>query len=47
VKLDGMRMGKYQRLPYYGILREAGREEYVRIAGEALLSKRRVEAGMN
>jgi hypothetical protein len=28
-------MGKYQRPPYYGILREAGREEDLRIAGEA------------
>jgi hypothetical protein len=27
-------MGKYQRPPYYGILREAGREEDQIIAGE-------------
>jgi hypothetical protein len=39
-------MGKYQRLPYYGILREAGREEDLRIAGD-WLPKKRVEAGMN
>jgi hypothetical protein len=31
-------MGKYQRLPYYGILREAGREEDLRIVGEDRLS---------
>jgi hypothetical protein len=41
------RMGKYQRPPYYGILREAGREEDHRIAGEDWLSKNQVEAGMN
>jgi hypothetical protein len=35
-------MGKYQRPPYYGILREAGREEE-----EDRLPKKRVEAGMN
>jgi hypothetical protein len=40
-------MGKYQRLPYYRILREAGTEEDQRIGGEDLLSKKRVEAGMN
>jgi hypothetical protein len=40
-------MGKYQRAPYYGIRREAGREEDLRIAGEVRLSKKRVEAGMN
>jgi hypothetical protein len=40
-------MGKYQRLPYYGILREAGRAEDLRVAGEDRLSKKRVEAGMN
>jgi hypothetical protein len=27
-------MGKYQRLPYCGILKETGREEDLRIAGE-------------
>jgi hypothetical protein len=27
-------MGKYQRLPYYGILMEAEREEDQKIAGE-------------
>jgi hypothetical protein len=40
-------MGKYQRPPYYGILRDAGREEDQRIAGEDRLSKKRGEAGMN
>jgi hypothetical protein len=40
-------MGKYQRPPYYGILREAGREEDLRTAGEDRLPKRRLEAGMN
>jgi hypothetical protein len=40
-------MGKYQRPPYYGILREEGRDEDLRIAGEDRLSKKRVEAGMN
>jgi hypothetical protein len=38
---------KYQRLPYYGILREAGREEDQRIAGEDHFSKKRAEAGTN
>jgi hypothetical protein len=40
-------MDKYQRPPYYGILKEAGREEDLRIAGIARLSKKLVEAGMN
>jgi hypothetical protein len=40
-------MGKYQRLPYYGTLMEAGREEDQRIAGENLLLKKRGEVGMN
>jgi hypothetical protein len=40
-------MGKYQRLSYYGILKEAGREEDLRIAGEDRSSKKRVEARMN
>jgi hypothetical protein len=41
-------MGKYHRPNYYGILKEAGREEGLRIAGEEdRLSKKRVEAGMN
>jgi hypothetical protein len=40
-------MGKYQRPPYYGIFREAGRQEDLRIAGEDRLSKKRVEAGIN
>jgi hypothetical protein len=38
---------KYRRPPYNGTLREAGREEDQRIAGEDRLSKKRVEAGMN
>jgi hypothetical protein len=40
-------MQKYQRPPYYGILKEARREEDLRIAGEDRLSKKRVEAAMN
>jgi hypothetical protein len=40
-------MGKYQRSPYYGILKEAGREEDLSIAGEDRLSKKQVEGGMN
>jgi hypothetical protein len=40
-------MGKYQRPPYYGILRDAGREEDQRIAGEDRSSKKREEDGMN
>jgi hypothetical protein len=40
-------MGKYQRSPYYGILREAEREEELRIAGEDQLSKKWIEAGIN
>jgi hypothetical protein len=39
-------MGKYQRPPYYGFLKEAGRQEDLRIAGEDRLSKKGVEAGM-
>jgi hypothetical protein len=40
-------MGKYQRPPYYGILKKAGSEEDLRTSGEGRLSKKRVEAGMN
>ena len=40
-------MGKYQRLPYCGTLKEIGREEDQRIAGEDRLSKKLAEAGMN
>jgi hypothetical protein len=40
-------MGKYQRPPYNGTLREAGREEDQRIAGEDWLLKKQREAGMN
>jgi hypothetical protein len=41
-----MRMGKYQRPPYYRILKEAGKQEDLKIAGEDRLSKKRVEAGI-
>jgi len=40
-------MGKYQKWPYYGTLKEAGREEDLRIAGEDRSSRRQVEAGTN
>jgi hypothetical protein len=40
-------MGKYQRPPYCGIRREAGRDEDLRIAGEDRLLNMRVEVGMN
>jgi hypothetical protein len=40
-------MGKYQKLPYSGILKETGREEYPGIDGEDRLSKKRAEAGMS
>ena len=40
-------MGKYRKLPYYGTLKEVGREEDLRIAGEDRSSKKWVEAGMN
>jgi hypothetical protein len=40
-------MVKYQRPPYYGILRVAGREEDEIIVGEDRLSKKQVEDGMN
>jgi hypothetical protein len=39
-------MGKYKRPPYYGILKEARKEEDLRIAGEDWLTKKRVEAEM-
>jgi hypothetical protein len=35
------------RTSYYGTLKEAGREEEQRLAGEDRSSKKRVEAGMN
>jgi hypothetical protein len=38
---------KYQKLPYYGTLTEAGREDDLRLAGEDRLSKKRLEAGVN
>jgi len=37
----------YQRLPYFGTLRETAREEDQETAGEDRLSRKRVEAGMN
>jgi hypothetical protein len=40
-------LGKYQRPAYYGILKEAEREEELRIVGEDWLSKKLVETGMN
>jgi len=40
-------MGKYQKLPYCGTLKEVGKEEDLRIAGEDRSSKKWVEAGMN
>jgi hypothetical protein len=40
-------MEKYQRLPYNGTLREAGREVDHTIVGEDRLSKKRGEVGMN
>jgi hypothetical protein len=41
------RTGKYQKLPCCGTLKEAGREEDLRTAGENRSSRTRVEAGMN
>jgi hypothetical protein len=38
-------MGKYQKPPYYGTLKEAGREEDLRLAGEDRSPKKWVEAG--
>jgi len=35
-------MERYQRLPYFGTLRETGREEDREIAGEDRLSRKRV-----
>jgi hypothetical protein len=40
-------MEKYQKLPYFRTLKEAGREEDRRIAGEDQLTRKRVEAGKN
>jgi hypothetical protein len=40
-------MEKYQRPPYYRILKKARREEDLRIAGEDRLSNKQVEAEMN
>jgi hypothetical protein len=40
-------MGKYQKPPYYGTLKEVGREEDLRLAGEDRSPKKWVEAGTN
>jgi hypothetical protein len=40
-------MEKYQKPPYNGTFREAGREEDQTIVGEGQLSKKCGEAGMN
>jgi hypothetical protein len=40
-------MGKYQKPPYYGTLKEAGTEEDLRLDGEDRSSKERAGAGMN
>ena len=40
-------MWKYQKPPYYGTLKEAGREEDLRLAGEDRSPKKWVKAGMN
>jgi hypothetical protein len=40
-------MERYQRLPYFGTLRETGREVDRETAGEDWLSRKRVEAGTN
>jgi hypothetical protein len=40
-------MGKYQKPLYYGTLKEAGREEDLRLAGEDRSSKKWAGAGMN
>jgi hypothetical protein len=40
-------MERYQKLPYFGTLKAAGREEDRGIAGEDQLIRKRVEAGTN
>jgi hypothetical protein len=40
-------MERYQRRPYYGTLREIGREEDRKTAGEDQQLRKRAEAGMN
>jgi hypothetical protein len=40
-------MGKYQKPPYYGTLREAGREEDLKNSWRRSVSKKLVEAGMD
>jgi len=39
--------GEYQKQPYFGTLREIGREEDREAAGKDRKSKKRVQAGMN
>ena len=40
-------MGKYQKRPYCGTLKQAGREKNLRIFGEDQSSRKRVEIEMN
>ena len=40
-------MERYQKPPYCGNLKDAGREEDQEIAGEDLLTRKWIEAGMN
>jgi hypothetical protein len=40
-------MGKYQKPPYYAILKVVRREEDLRLAGEDRSPKKWVEAGVN
>jgi hypothetical protein len=42
-----MKMERYQRLPYFGTLRETGREVDQETAGDDRCSGKQVEAGMN
>jgi hypothetical protein len=42
-----MKTEKYQKPPYYRTLKEAGREEDLRLAGEDRSPKKWVEAGTN
>jgi hypothetical protein len=43
-KEHGYTSTKYQKLPYYGTLKEAGREEDLRLAGEDRSPKKWAEA---
>jgi hypothetical protein len=42
-----MKMGEHQKPPYCGTLKEAGREEDLRLAAEDRSSKKQAGAGMN